>query len=478
MRIMKIILLFLGIFLSSCQLQLPTAPASDNSWFEAIKLRAKESQNPTELYRLLHDMPKGGDLHNHLSGSALSHWWYDVAVAQESRGYIYYTRVSNLSCDNPAKPQSNIILYRNINSLEFNNLSSCEQTQYKQLKKLNTQEKTQWLNSIRLDKSDEGREEFFERHWQRLNSLNDNPWLKAEILYKNMQAFANEGIAYVEFQTSLTGFANAEGTPLTEDEVATIYRNRLNQTDALETGVMVRFQSDLIRFLPDAEETLMANFNFVHNNPDYWVGINMVGREDNELGQPLRFLTAMGEMRFHYKDVKISLHAGESEYANSNVKDSLAMGADRIGHGLNLIQDKETFEKMRYGSNLIEINLISNLLLNYVESYKNHPFPHFLRSGIPVALSTDDRGMWDSTMTDEFFVAVTEFDLSWDEVKLLSRNSLQHAFVNIELKKNLIANYEKRILSFEQKMNKSGISSVPGMPETRGFICRQYKVCH
>ena len=54
----------------------------------------------------------------------------------------------------------------------------------------------------------------------------------------------------------------------------------------------------------------------------------------------------------------------------------------------------------------MEINLISNLLLEYVSDYDAHPFPEYLRTGIPVALSTDDRGMWDSTMTDEFFVAV------------------------------------------------------------------------
>ena len=99
------------------------------------------------------------------------------------------------------------------------------------------------------------------------------------------------------------------------------------------------------------------------------------------------------------------------------MRDTLLLGADRIGHGNNLITDDDTMRLMRHGPYLIEINLISNLLLNYVSDYAEHPFPEFLRTGIPVALSTDDRGMWDSTMTDEFFVAVKEFNLSWEEVK-------------------------------------------------------------
>jgi adenosine deaminase CECR1 len=125
----------------------------------------------------------------------------------------------------------------------------------------------------------------------------------------------------------------------------------------------------------------------------------------------------------------------------------------------------------------VEINLISNLVLGYVTDYSQHPFPEYLRTGIPVALSTDDRGMWDSTMTDEFYVAVTEFNLTWDEIKLLSRNSLAHAFVAPELKRDLLAKYEANISRFERQMSRSGVANLGPMPETRAFICKGYELC-
>ena len=126
----------------------------------------------------------------------------------------------------------------------------------------------------------------------------------------------------------------------------------------------------------------------------------------------------------------------------------------------------------------IEINLISNKLLNYVNDYSEHPFPEFLRTGIPVALSTDDRGMWDSTMTDEFFVAVKEFNLTWDEIKMLSRNSLEYAFVDAETKSELLQNYDDHIADFERSMQRDGVAGLDPMPATRRFVCTHYDLCN
>ncbi len=169
---------------------------------------------------------------------------------------------------------------------------------------------------------------------------------------------------------------------------------------------------------------------------------------------------------------------GEVDEPNNHVRDTLLLGAQRIGHGVNLITDPETMLRMRYGPYLVEINLISNLLLEYVSDYSQHPFPEYLRTGIPVALSTDDRGMWDSNMSDEFFVAVKEFNLSWEEIVKLGRNSLQYSFLDPSTKQRLLADYDKRIAAFAQQFQKNGWASLSGVnPVSYGFLCRHYQVC-
>ena len=447
-------------------------------WFDELK----KSGSAEDLYRVLYAMPKGGDLHNHLFGANFSEWWYELALAQEERGYEYYTKVRIENCvaygSDEYGQSPYYLMFRNIMAVHYDDLSDCEKQEYKLLEDLNEEEKAGWLASIRLDKPYEGRDEFFEMNWPRLNALTGNPWLRAESLVRNMQAFGAEGVMYVETQVFIGGSLNPDGTAITPEQAVDILRERLQDEDALATGVTVRMQVSIMRFSEIAENYLRAAYKFVYDHSDLFVAVNMVGREDNDKGYPLRFLESLRELRKQFGGVKLSIHAGEVDEPNYHVRDTLLLGAARIGHGVNLISDDDTMRLMRHGPYLVEINLISNLLLQYVSSYDQHPFPEYLRTGIPVALSTDDRGMWDSTMTDEFFVAVSEFNLSWDEVKTLSRNSLQYAFVENETKQKLLQEFDSRISKFERGMEKYGTTRLAPMPETRQFVCTRYKLCN
>jgi adenosine deaminase CECR1 len=447
-------------------------------WFDDLK----EPANTQDLYRVLYYMPKGGDLHNHLSGSNYSEWWYELALEQTERGYRYYTKVRIENCadygGNQPGRTSYYLMFRNIMAVHYDKLSDCEKREYKPLENLNEEEKAGWLASIRLDKPYEGREEFFGTHWPRLNALTRNPWLQAESLIRNMQAFGAEGITYLETMVAVYGFTRADGSAVSAQRVVDVLRERLQQEDARATGVTVRLQLPILRFEPTAEEQLRRAYALVHDNSDIFVAVNTVGREDNDKGYPLRFLETLRELRRQYSGVGLSIHAGEVDEPNYHVRDTLLLGADRIGHGINLISDDDTMRLMRHGPYLVEINLISNLLLQYVSDYSEHPFPEYLRTGIPVALSTDDRGMWDSTMTDEFFVAVSEFNLSWEEVKALSRNSLQYSFLAPQLKQTLLQAFDNRMAKFERNIKKYGTTRLGALPKTRQFVCTHYKICH
>jgi adenosine deaminase CECR1 len=454
------------------------AAAADPHWFEQMKVDASDA----ELYQLLFEMPKGGDLHEHLTGSGLAEWWFDEALASVAHGYVYYTKVKINNCreygaETLPGTAPYYLMFTNVTKARWQNLSACEQGEYMRLSDLAPEVRAAWENSIRLDKPTEGRDEFFEAHWSRLGDMSTNPWLVAELLYHNIQSFSEEGLIYMEPQLITQGYTMPDGALIPEAQVAEIFRQRLSAKDVLATGMIVRFQQSLLRFAPNAEEQLREMYKLVAEN-DLYVAVNMVGREDNDKGYPLRFLSTLRELRHQYHSVKLSIHAGEVDEPNSHISDTLLLGADRIGHGVNLITDPDTMRLMRHGPYMVEINLVSNLLLEYVDDYAQHPFPEYLRIGIPVALSTDDRGMWDSTMTDEFYVAVREFNLSWDEVKLLSRNSLTYSFVEDDVKQQLLETYEDRISAFEARLAKRGLKALrnKNAPKRR-FICTRYGLC-
>ncbi|MBT5197006.1 MAG: adenosine deaminase, partial [Gammaproteobacteria bacterium] len=53
---------------------LPGVVSAD--WFEDFKDEATKEQ----LHQFLYEMPKGGDLHLHMSGSGFSEWWFELAL--------------------------------------------------------------------------------------------------------------------------------------------------------------------------------------------------------------------------------------------------------------------------------------------------------------------------------------------------------------------------------------------------------------
>lgn len=479
LRVAGLLLLpwLLAVFALGAPAAVPPAHDDPAAWFENFKAEASDE----ELYRLLYAMPKGGDLHNHLSGSIISEWFYELALEQAKRGYRYYTRVAINNCrpygGNAFVESPYLLMFVNVQESTYQSLDDCEKSEYLPLDALEGEQKAAWMDSLRLDKNWESRDEFFQTHWQRMGDLYLNPYVAADALVLNMQSFADEGLRYMESMIGVLGFIDAQGKGITPDAVADIYRQRLQDEDALATGVDVRLQTTILRFLPSAEEELRYLYDFTFRHRDLFVAVNMVGREDNDKGYPLRFLPTLRELRQDYHSVRLSIHAGEVDEPNFHVRDTLLLGADRIGHGVNLITDGDTMRLMRHGPYLVEINLVSNLLLDYVDDYSQHPFPEYLRTGIPVALSTDDRGMWDSNITDEFFVAVKEFNLNWEELVQLSRNSLRYSFAPASLRQEMLMDLDLRQRGFEQQLKSDPSSVLAESAHSFGFICRQYALC-
>ncbi len=110
--------------------------ATSRDWFEKFKATASDE----DLYRFLYAMPKGGDLHNHISGSVMSGWWYEVALAQKAHGYRFYTKVRINNCrdfaDNNFGYRPYLMLFNNLMESTYNQLPDCEKAEYKRLEDL------------------------------------------------------------------------------------------------------------------------------------------------------------------------------------------------------------------------------------------------------------------------------------------------------------------------------------------------------
>jgi len=443
--------------------------------FDQIRREASDE----ELYRLLYAMPKGGDIHHHMAGGFLAERWFALASDRRRNGrQEFYTRV-RLSRNSSANALTrragpHIFFWMTIRQSAYDELDAEAKREFKPMSDLSEEERAAWISSIKLDRDVEGRDEFFEYTWSRLNHLFSSIHVCSELVVENMRLMGAEGVRYLELMSGYEGWRDERGRLLPPEEADRFWRDRLARPDAAATGVTVKFKAMILRFAEDALDQARRHAAYVSGNSDLWVGIDMAGREDDNRGHPERFTETFDDLLREYPELNISIHAGESEKRDTHIFDTLRLGARRIGHGINLFRDPQTMQLMRGGPFLVEINLISNQLLDYVPELARHPFPLYLRQGIACCLNTDDRGMWDSNATDEWFVAIKRFNLSWREIVQLGRASLERSFLPPDERRRLIAELESELAAFVTAFGlpdwRAALARVPA--ETYGFGAR------
>ena len=432
---------------------------------EAAWKKVKEEASPEDLYRVLYALPKGGDIHHHLGGGMLPEMIYEICTdSVRNGGQTFYARVRistlNLAEVGDFQDSRSLSGWVTIANHSYDKLDASLQRDFKPLAELNEKEKRAWMNAMFLDHSGEGRNEFFEYIWNRLGDVLVSIDVMMELTIENMKRFGAEGVRYLEIQSRFRGWFDAKGNAVSMDDATQMWLDRFEQPDAKATGVLVRFQTIVLRFSPNAIEGVEEYFEYTHNHPELWLGINMAGREDDNRGYPSKFTDVYDRMIRKFPGVGISIHAGEAEKKDTHIFDTLRLGATRIGHGINLFRDPQTMLMMRGENFLIEINLISNHLLGYVPDLDQHPFPIYMRQGIPCCLNTDDRGMWHSNMTDEYYVAVSRFNLTWKELVTLGENSLKHSFLNDKMKAQMLSDYYGDVEAFQRRLESSGWKSI------------------
>jgi len=444
--------------------------------FDARFEEIKSSASPADLYRFLYAMPKAGDLHHHAGGSWRMEDLYTVATNRlRNGGNRFYTRVKAGSCP---EDDGKWRRFTTLAEFTYKGLSACQQAEYVPLDQLSARQRAEFMDSLRLDRAGEGRTEFFEEIWPRLGALGRSVEVFLEMTVETMKRYGAEGVRYLEPQTIPMGFVLSDGSSVDPEDFHRRLAARLEQPDAKATGVAMRWQVVVLRFTPVAEKHVEMAYDYVSRHRDLWVGINMAGREDDDKGHPRRFLDVYRRMRLKHSGVGLAIHAGEVDEANPHMRDTLLLGATRLGHGNNVLTDDDLVLHLRSKVAFVEINLVSNLLLEYVPDYSKHHFAEMLRTGIPCGLSTDDSGMWDSNMTDEYMTAVKEFNLTWSELVGCGRSSLEWSFAEPALKRQMLEAYERDVRKFEERFStdvwKDRLGSVK--PVSYGFARRRWNL--
>jgi adenosine deaminase len=410
---------------------------------------------PLLALAFLRDMPKGGDLHNHLSGSIYAESWIDFAADDGLCVDRTTARLIAPPCDASCE--------------KFNSkpLVSCA---YGDHILYNTMIDA-WSMRNWIPGEESGHDHFFAT-FEKFGLASHNH--AADMMAEAVTQAAADHLQFLELMHTADGaqaaqlgakigwdeelpklrekllagglkdIAGATSKKLTEDENKMRVRLKCG-TPAAEPGceVTVRYLYQVLRGLAREQvfAQILLGFELASADPRF-VGLNLVMPEDwyvpmHDFELHMKMLNYLHEV---YPKVHISLHAGElamglvpPEGLTFHIRDSVERGhAERIGHGVDVMNERDPLGLLREMAErnvLVEICLTSNDVILGVGG-DGHPLPVYMKYGVPVALATDDEGVSRSDMTHEFLRAVEDFGaISYVDLKRMARNSLEHSFL-------------------------------------------------
>ncbi len=145
--------------------------------------------------------------------------------------------------------------------------------------------------------------------------------------------------------------------------------------------------------------------------------------------------------------LKTTVHAGEGA---GSVRQNLAnieaaitrLGANRVGHAINLASDRRLVSMVKERSITIEMNPISNMVLQKIGDLKELSIDHLLRGGVNVTVNSDDPALWPRGDLSHVYDSVCEaYGFGMKELDILVEDSFRGAFLTDEEKNRLSAQY-------------------------------------
>jgi adenosine deaminase len=175
------------------------------------------------------------------------------------------------------------------------------------------------------------------------------------------------------------------------------------------------------------------------------VGFDIAGAEAGY--PPTRHLDAFEYMRSN--NARFTIHAGEA-FGLPSIHEAIAFcGADRLGHGVRIVDDifdeqGGTAQLGRLASLLrdkripFEMCPSSNVQTGAVGSIAEHPFDRLARLRFRVTVNTDNRLMSDTSMSQEMLRLVEAFGYGWSDLERFTINAMKSAFIPFDERLDLL----------------------------------------
>lgn len=133
--------------------------------------------------------------------------------------------------------------------------------------------------------------------------------------------------------------------------------------------------------------------------------------------------------------LNLTIHAGEASGPDS-VASALSYGANRIGHGIHAINDKNVCKLLKKSGICLEICPKSNLDTKAIKSYDELPIKQFMKMGIKVSINSDDMTVCNTSIKKEY-ETLSKLGFNEQDLQEFALNTIEASFADQETKEYL-----------------------------------------
>ncbi|MER7352992.1 adenosine deaminase [Nonomuraea dietziae] len=246
---------------------------------------------------------------------------------------------------------------------------------------------------------------------------------------------AADGVVYAEVRYAPEQHTT---TGLSLDQVVEAVLEGFGQVPGIKVGTLLTAMRHQARSMEIAE--LAVRYRDVGV-----VGFDIAGAEAGY--PPTRHLDAFEYLQ--RENAHFTIHAGEAFGLPSIWQAIQWCGADRLGHGVRIIDDISASEDgtaklgrlaayVRDKRIPLEMCPTSNLQTGAAPSIAEHPIGLLRRLHFRVTVNTDNRLMSSTSVSEEFAKLVEAFDYGWDDLQWFTVNAMKSAFLPFDERLALI----------------------------------------
>ena len=458
-----------------------------HEYFESIK------GNHAALRQFFSAMPKGGDVHNHLTGSAYAETYFELAA---KKGMYVNPETGRLYAQKPMEVET-IQLSKDMDDLHNHRMALIDK----------------WsIRNFQPYKYPLGPDEYFFGTFGLLSALTGDVENLAYLMRELKLRAVKENVQYLEVMAASPSVPKdcflGEDDYKTYDEQlkACVKDGTYDAARELLEKIIGKFDdnatkavSDYVDFVGHLDELsnpsknhlgvdtenlvcryqgyssrggeplkVFAQLYVVHkacaeDSNNLLVGCNIVAAENGEKSMLYYRLhmEMFAALATKFPKVPTSLHAGEltlglgrPEHLTYHIDQAVNTAkAHRIGHGVDLPfeQDSDELLKVMKANDIpVEINLTSNEFILGVKDAE-HPISLYRKAEVPLLLCTDDPGILRTSLTEQYTLAALRYGFSYDEMRQFAFNAISYSFLSATEREKLSTQLNDLFTEFEEK---------------------------